>query len=151
MSIKDDLEDLTRLVKRFTPRYGIDQESLVHDIWLELYVKKLPIYVRHVKHRCIDVIRRKNLARSSESEFGRNVKDQRNKLCDNKIDLDTIFDLAKLEPVEKQVVFEYFYKGRHLEEIAKELLLSISKVSQTKLDAIKKLQRAARFLERKEV
>ena len=151
MSIKDDLEDLTRLVKRFTPRYGIDQESLVHDIWLELYVKKLPIYVKHVKHRCIDVIRRKNLARSSESEFGRNVKDQRNKLCDNKIDLDTIFDLAKLEPVEKQVVFEYFYKGRHIEEIAKELPLSISKVSQTKLNAIKKLQRAARFLERKEV
>jgi len=151
--IRQELELIAKYVNRFTQGTTLDKESLVHDIWLEIKFKNIPIYVRHVKHRCIDAIRARKTKVLSEQRFTqqqRQRQKQTNSLKTEQIDLNQIMQMASLTGLEREVIFKYFYKGKTFKEISLEMSLNKEKVEQIKNHTLKKLRKATRFLERKD-
>lgn len=150
MSVESDLKEIARHVRRFTPRAGVDREAIVHDIWMELYVKKLPILVKHIKYRCIDEIRKTKRRKDSENTFRKLINRTFSRSSWDRLDIDAIISHAQLTGIEKKFIFQYFWKGRSLAEIAKQLGLAKYATPKIKGIIINKLQRSARYLERKD-
>lgn len=52
------LHKIEHMVRRFLHEAAsIDPENIATDIWVDTWVRKVPVSWRHVRHRCIDAIR----------------------------------------------------------------------------------------------
>ena len=149
--VENTLRQIRILVYQNSPAY-IDQESLVHDIWLECELKGLVPFPKLVRHRCIDASRAYKIRVKREKVLA----SSRKCFCDHSLYelekefISIIIDQANLEPIEKQVIFLYFYAKHKLADIALLLDTTQHNIEQIKASALLKLKRAASFLERKE-
>ncbi|MGI6574207.1 MAG: RNA polymerase sigma-70 factor [Fermentimonas sp.] len=151
-------------MKRFAQEYVIreeDAENIVHDIFVELWEKKLE-FISHVnlngylfvilKNRCIDFLRRKITEQRAMSkmqeEYLLTLKLQLESLevLDNKLlsepDIETIIQNAIDSLPEKcrQIFVMNKIEGKKQKQIARELNISVNSVESQMAIAYKKLK-----------
>ena len=127
----EDLQRIQRLVKQqLRTIYGVDIENLSGDIWIELWLKKLPVLRRFIHARVVDEIRRRvarkeMLVGERAAELAAELEPE-NPESASFPDLGSAVEAAGLTEREKWMIWLRFYKGASGEEIVAALELSVS-------------------------
>lgn len=148
---KDVLEQLVFIQKKvahYTPKW-IDRESIVHDIWIECEEKNLTPFASLIHHRCVDAIRAQ-INRSTKEQLYQKAESLESSFS-KKDYVNDLINKSELSSIERRLIYYLYYQGHTLADAGYLLSLTHHEVEKTKASALLKLQRAARFLERKEL
>jgi DNA-directed RNA polymerase specialized sigma24 family protein len=150
----ETLEKIRTLVNKFLKDLGaIDTEQISIDIWIELWTSgKKEVYALHVKHRCVDAVRRERSRRLTSLREGK----LREKLDKGGLDLeenlgvqslvDSLMSCPELTPQDKNLIWNRFYKGLSIEELGILFSTTPEAMKARLFRAIEKLRTWARFI-----
>ncbi len=126
----------------------IDVDSLVMDIWLELWIKDGEPSWLHVRNRCIDAIRKLSSRRERtgvDLEFIvdksiKRVEDDKEDQLDRIEAVNRIMECPFLSTQQRQLVFLRFYRRLTGREIGKEMGFSKVQVNRRLVEVLKVLK-----------